>query len=63
MRGDLKPFKRAQPAFSQTKVIEMLQISESRIDILCDSIEDYQTDYTKPKVGYMLDSFEEEAEA
>lgn len=41
----------------------MLQISESRINILCDSIEDYQTDYTKPRVGYKLDSFEEEAEA
>ena len=40
-----------------------MQISKSQIDLLCNSVEDYQTDYTKPRVGYMLDSFEEEAEA
>ena len=41
----------------------MIHFSESQIDYLCNSVEDYQTDYNKPKVGYMLDSFEEEAEA
>ena len=41
----------------------MMHISKSQIDLLCNSAEDYQTDYSKPRNGYMLDSFEEEAEA
>lgn len=40
-----------------------MQISESQINYLCNSVEDYQTDYSKPKIGYMLDSFDEEVEA
>ncbi len=41
----------------------MIQISESRIGMQCESTDDYQIDYSKPVVGYVLDSFEEEAEA
>lgn len=42
----------------------MKHISESQIDYLCNSVEDYQTDYTKPRIGYILDCPEdEEAEA
>ena len=41
----------------------MIHISESQIDLLCNSVEDYQTDYSKPKIGYMPDCPEEEVEA
>ena len=41
----------------------MIQISESRIGMQCESTDDYQIDYSEPVVGYVLDSFEEEAEA
>ena len=41
----------------------MIQINESRIGMQCESTDDYQIDYSKPVVGYVLDSFEEEAEA
>jgi len=29
----------------------------------CESTDDYHIDYSKPVMGYVLDSFEEEAEA
>ena len=41
----------------------MIQISESRIGMQCESTDDYQIGNIKPVVGYVLDSFEEEAEA
>ena len=41
----------------------MIHISESQIDFLCNSVEDYQTDYSKPMIGYVLDCPEEEVEA
>ena len=41
----------------------MIHISESQIDYLCNSVEDYQTDYSKPRIGYILDCPDEEVEA
>ena len=38
----------------------MKHISESQIDYLCNSVEDYQTDYTKPRIGYTFDCPEDE---
>lgn len=63
MRGNLKPFKAGIARDFYKQVIKMIHISESQIDLLCNSVEDYQTDYSKPKIGYILDCPDEEVEA